>query len=165
MTFYFFTKQTHMKARLILSLMLVLSLLFVNAQKTENKLRVAGGVSLYQGETHEHFELGSTNGVNTWAVVGETFDNDAYDDRQWYAGIKYLHQTPIGGTADFVVGGEALIHLTNEKDIMFKPIAGIQLNLGKNVGVLGTIAVPIADNTTPFKPITLQAGAGIVLKL
>lgn len=148
---------------LLLGFLLLALTTFVNAQQ-QNKLRIAGGVSLVSGDVHQHFELGSTNGINTWALSTETFDQDD-DNRQWYTGVKYLHQTQIGGTADFVLGGEALIHMNKDKDMIFKPIAGVQLNLGQKVGILGTMSVPIADNSSPFNPITLQGGLGLVLRL
>jgi hypothetical protein len=131
--------------------------------QAQGDFRIAGGVSLKQGLTHGTLELGSTDNVNTWGLVGETFETN--DNREYFVGVKYLHQTAIGNAAHFVLGGAAKIHVDSDKALLFEPETGVLLNLSPTVGVLGSISYPIADNSNLFRPVQLSGNLQLVLKL
>jgi hypothetical protein len=148
---------------LFLGAIMLLSVTAV-AQHTPADFRIAAGVSLKSGVFHQSLEIGGTNNVNTWALVGDTY-NDENDERQYYAGIKYLHQVPIGGVAYFVLGGEGKVHLDSDKQLVLEPLSGIQLNFGKNIGLLGSVSTQIRDGDRLFNPINLGAGVQLVFRL
>ncbi len=143
--------------------------LAASAQKAD--IRVAVGANILDNDVFATLELGGTNGKHSYGVVVEsndpegTFAGSRYDERQYFAGFKYLHATSVGQTANFVLGATALMHLASDHDIRFRPEAGVQINFGQNVGVLGTIGFPIVENQNGlFQPVRLQAGAQLVFR-
>lgn len=128
---------------------------------TKAQVFVQGGVGVKSKIFTQNVEIGKA-GANQFSVIGETSDNKAFYERQYFAGVKYAKNFKGGLQAS----GAALIHLNrNTYDLQFEPGVAYNVKLGDNISLVPRISTPISENTKLFSPVSLSAGVDLKITL
>jgi len=131
-----------------------------NAQKTLGTTLLTGyslkaGVLLQNNATSTEVELGKTFGKHTISLEG-SFTNTPV--KNYFAGLEYTRSVYEVGAFDLGVGGAVTFALNRFHALTFSPKVDAGLKLGKYLILEATLASPIYEGSTLFKPINLQAG-------
>lgn len=122
---------------------------------------VKAGVELQSNTTFTTVELGKQFGTHSLSVTANMSNTQT---KAYAVGLEYGHRLYQAGAFNFGVGGTVSMDLNRFHSLTFSPKADAGLKLGF-LNLEATLATPIYESTTLFKPTYLRAGLKVGVTL
>lgn len=131
-----------------------------NAQKALGTTSLTGyflkaGVDLQSNTTSTTVEIGKTFGKHSLSLTGNVTNTPT---KAYSAGVEYSNKVYQVGAFGFGIGGTVSVGLNKLHKLTFSPKTDVGVKLGKFLVLEASLATPIYENSTLFKPTYLKAG-------
>ena len=154
-----------MKKVLFIATLLIGSLASFSQTVSKPQYFVQAGVSTGGNRVvNTDLEFGAEAKNNRVSVVGQAF-TDSKSRERFLIGLKYLRVLPIFDKLDGTVSLAAKTRVDNTSLYVVEPGAGFNYSLGKGVGLVAGMSVPVSQTPANKRQTSVAGNAGLIFKL